>query len=398
MDKGFDAGNDDENAEVFQQREEKYHHMFNEIQDYAILFLNNEGIIENWNKGAEKIKGYKAEEIIGRNFEIFYTKDDRIGKLPQKLIHEAAKNGRAFHEGWRVRKDGSTFWGNIVITALHNNKGDIIGFSKVTRDLTEKKIADDELRKYARELEQKNEELEKINKDLESFTYVASHDLQEPLRKIQAFADRIIEKEKNLSNSAKDMFTRIQSAAGRMQELIQALLSFSRTNTAPRVFVQTDMNILMQEVIASLSDNIHEKHATVHVDPLPIMNVIPFQLNQLFVNLISNSLKYSRSGTDLVIHISFDIVKGYEITDSPVLNDASYYKISIRDNGIGFDQKYSAKIFELFQRLHGKSEFSGTGIGLSICKKIAENHYGFILAQGKVNEGAVFSLYIPIKK
>jgi PAS domain S-box-containing protein len=164
--------------------EERYHRMIAEVQDYAIILLNSEGVIENWNIGAEKIKGYTAQEIVGRKFEIFYPAEDRADGLPGKLLSTARETGRAVHEGWRVRKDGSKFWGNIIITALHGKDGEIIGFSKVTRDLTERKIAEDKLAAYAAELEIQNAELEQ-------FAYVASHDLQEPLRKIQTFSELI---------------------------------------------------------------------------------------------------------------------------------------------------------------------------------------------------------------
>src|SRR5690606_27249548 len=166
--------------------EERYHKMIAEVQDYAIILLNIDGVIENWNAGAEKIKGYTADEIVGKKFELFYTPADREDGLPGKLLKIAADKGRATHQGWRVRKDGTMFWGTIVITALHNNEGDIIGYSKVTRDLTHQKIAEDKLAAYTAELE-------KQNRELEQYAYVASHDLQEPLRKIRTFADLIRE-------------------------------------------------------------------------------------------------------------------------------------------------------------------------------------------------------------
>ena len=184
-----------QHAEEFRKQEDRYFKMIDEVEDYAILLLSTEGIIENWNNGAEKIKGYKAEEIVGKHFRIFYPAEDRENKLPEKLILQATQKGKASHEGWRVRKDQTKFWGSIVITALHDKQGNVIGFSKVTRDLTQLKLAEDERRRYTQELEIKNQELEQKNKELESFTYIASHDLQEPVRKIRIWANRIEEKE-----------------------------------------------------------------------------------------------------------------------------------------------------------------------------------------------------------
>ena len=170
--------------ESLEKSEERYHLMVDEIQDYAILYIDKNGIVENWNVGAQKIKGYKAEEIIGQNFAIFYTKSDQNDNLPQKLLSISKEKGTARQEGWRIRKNGTLFWANVLITAIRNKNKELIGFSKVTHDLTEKKKADDKLRMNGLELQEKNKELEKMNKELQSFAYISSHDLQEPLRKI----------------------------------------------------------------------------------------------------------------------------------------------------------------------------------------------------------------------
>ena len=200
--------------------EERYHKMIAEVQDYAIILLDANGVIENWNAGAEFIKGYKSEEIVGRRFDIFYTAKDREDGLPDKLLNQARETGKATHEGWRVRKDGTRFWGMIVITALHNKEKDVIGFSKVTRDLTQKKIAEDKLAGYTRELEIQNSELEQ-------FAYVASHDLQEPLRKIQTFSELIRENFHNEEFVTK-YIGKLDFSARRMSELIKSLLNYSR--------------------------------------------------------------------------------------------------------------------------------------------------------------------------
>ncbi|PXY46006.1 PAS domain S-box protein [Flavobacterium hydrophilum] len=385
--------------ESLRKSEQRYHLMVEEVQDYAILYLNEEGIIENWNMGAEKIKGYKSEEIVGKSFSVFYTEEDRKNNLPQKLLQIAREKGKALQEGWRVRKDGTFFWTSVVITAVHNKKNEVIGFSKVTHDLTEKKKADDKLKRNALELEQKNEELEQMNKELQSFAYISSHDLQEPLRKIQTFATQIIEKEsQNLSEAGKDKFQRMQNAAKRMQALINDLLSYSRTNIQERVFEKTDLSQIIEEVKEDLKEEIEMQGAVVQVGQTFTVDLIPFQFRQLLYNLLSNAIKFSIPGISPIVKINSEIIKGSLLNNPKAINEINYCHISISDNGIGFDQQYSAKIFEVFQRLHGKLEYTGTGIGLAIVKKIAENHNGFITASGEQNKGATFDIYIPVNE
>lgn len=382
--------------ETLKKSEERYHLMVEEVQDYAILYLNNLGIVENWNIGAEKIKGYKSEEIVGKNFSNFYTEADQKSDLPQKLLSIAKEKGKAVQEGWRVRKNGSLFWANVVITAVHNKKNEIIGFSKVTHDLTEKKRADDKLKLNALELEQKNVELENMNKELQSFTYISSHDLQEPLRKIQTFASQIIEREsQNLSDIGKDKFQRIQNAAQRMQALINDLLTYSRTNVQERFFEKMDLANIINLVKEDLKEELLQKHATVECNKTLEINIIPFQFRQLLYNLFSNSLKFSIPDVPVHIKIQSEIAKGKTINNTKLSKEKNYCHIQISDNGIGFDPEYNSKIFEVFQRLHGKNEYQGTGIGLAIVKKIVENHNGFITASGELNKGAIFNIYIP---
>ncbi|MCI9844587.1 PAS domain S-box protein [Flavobacterium pectinovorum] len=385
--------------ESLRKSEERYHLMVEEVQDYAILYLNHEGIVENWNIGAEKIKGYKTGQIVGKSFSVFYTEEDRKNNLPQKLLQIAREKGKAVQQGWRVRKNGTLFWASVVITAVHNKQNEVIGFSKMTHDLTEKKEADDKLKQNALELEQKNAELEQMNKELQSFAYISSHDLQEPLRKIQTFATQIIEKESdNLSDVGKDKFQRMQNAAKRMQTLINDLLSYSRTNIQERVFEKTDLSKIIDEVKEDLKEELEQHGGVIEKNRTWPIDVIPFQFRQLLYNLISNSLKFSKPGTPPVIKIDSEIIKGATLNDKKANKSSNYCHISISDNGIGFDQQYSAKIFEVFQRLHGKLEYTGTGIGLAIVKKIVENHNGFITASGEQDKGAIFDIYIPVNE
>ncbi|KAF2517187.1 PAS domain S-box protein [Flavobacterium foetidum] len=382
--------------ESLRKSEERYHLMVEEIQEYAILYLNHDGIIENWNVGAEKIKGYKTDEIVGKYFSIFYSEEDKKNNLPQKLLQLAREKGKTVHQGWRVRKDGTHFWASVVITAIHNKQNEVIGFSKVTHDLTEKKKADDKLQLNSLELEQKNNELEEMNKELQSFAYISSHDLQEPLRKIQTFASQIIEKEwENLSDNGKDKFRRMQNAAQRMQTLINDLLSYSRTNSKERVFEKTDFSRIVDEVKEDLKEELEQKHAVIESSQSSEINIIPFQFRQLLYNLVSNSLKFSKPDVPAVIKITCEIEKGSSLKNEKLNVLKNYCHITVTDNGIGFEPHYSKKIFDVFQRLHGRDQYKGTGIGLAIVKKIVENHNGIITAKGELNEGASFDIYIP---
>ena len=360
--------------------------------------MNPDGIVENWNTGAEKIKGYKAEEIIGRNFSNFYTEEDRNSGLPKRLLDLAAKKGKAVQEGWRVRKDNTLFWASVVITAIHNEKKEVIGYSKVTHDLTVKKESDDALKEKSAELEQKNIELQKMNKELQSFAYISSHDLQEPLRKIQTFASRIIEKDQDtLSENGKYLFKRMQLSAERLQSLIDDLLAYSRTHNLEGDFEKTNLNLIIEQVKQDLSEELLQKNAVIESHKTCMVNIIPFQFKQLFYNLLSNSLKFSNPEKPVRITIKNKYVYGNSLEGENFVDDTKYCHITYSDNGIGFEQKYSEKIFELFQRLYGRSEYPGTGIGLAIIKRIVENHHGIITAQGELGKGATFNIFLPVE-
>ncbi|HEY4147902.1 MAG TPA: PAS domain S-box protein [Chitinophagaceae bacterium] len=366
--------------------EERHHQMIAEVQDYAIILLDEHGIIRNWNAGAEYIKGYSSSEAIGKSFEIFYPTEDREQKLPMILLQEAKEKGKAVHEGWRLRKDGSRFWGTIVITALHGKTGEIIGFSKVTRDLTQQKMADMQLLSYMAELEIQNSELEQ-------FAYVASHDLQEPLRKIQTFAELIQE---NYNNEAfvRRYFHKLDLSAKRMSELVRSLLNYSRLAKDKSEIIKVDLNAILAEIKVDFELLLGEKNATITSETLPTVRGNYTQLGQLFSNLISNSLKFSKGSS--LIRISSVLVRKNQIKDAPAsLPEKSYWQIDFIDNGIGFEQQYDKIIFSLFQRLHGKQDYPGTGIGLALCKKIVENHNGMITATGEMGIGATFSVYLP---
>src|SRR5690606_34012322 len=309
--------------------------------DYAIILLDRDGNILNWNKGAEAIKGYKENEVIGKNFNIFYLTEDRERNLPQQLLETAVENNTATHEGWRKRKDGTRFWGSIVITALHDENDKIIGFSKVTRDLTQKKAFEDHILKQ--------------NKQLEEYAYVTSHDLQEPLRKINLFSDLLLDKVN--SPEAALLLEKIRASATRMTSLIKGVLQYSQVNSDNELKVPINLNQVIDEIEVDFEMMLNDKNGKIERGDLGTIRGIPIQIHQLFSNLISNSIKFNEKNPSVRItaeHFIDDVTK------------KTFVKITVADNGIGFKPEHSERIFQLFRRLEG--EAPGTGIGLALCK------------------------------
>jgi len=252
------------------------------------------------------------------------------------------------------------------------------------------------VKRRTRQLQQKNIELESANKDLTTFTYVSSHDLQEPLRKIQNFVSLILKKEEqHLSDDGKGYFQRMQETAKRMQALIEDLLTYSRTKTSERNFQKINLQVILDGVTNDLEGALAEKKAIIKAEHLCEVNIISFQFRQLLHNLISNSLKFSRANVLPKITITSKIEKGSKLKIETLSPKINYCHITYTDNGIGFDPQYQERIFEVFQRLHSYEKYMGTGIGLAICKRIVENHNGVITATGKLNKGARFDIYIP---
>lgn len=269
-----------------------------------------------------------------------------------------------------------------------NGAGDLIKIG-VNYDITSQY-------KKTLELENNNKELQYINKELEAFNNIVSHDLQEPLRKIQMFISRLEEKEfESLSTQGKDYFTKVRVTANRMQNLLIDLVDYSRNIKGDKVFVETDLNAVLEEIMNDLSTNIEEKKAVLTIGRLPQIKAIPFQIKQLFINLISNALKYSKENTQPEISISSVEITEDELNDYKISNKRDYYKIVVADNGIGFKQEYAEKIFLLFKRLETDAKYSGTGLGLAICTRIVDNHKGFIKVKSEPGLGAEFYIFIP---
>lgn len=266
-------------------------------------------------------------------------------------------------------------------------------------EIKERKSSEEKIKELNRQLLVNISQLEAANRDLDQFAFMASHDLQEPLRKIRMFSNFLFSKYATvLEDKGKDFIDRIQVAAQRMQELIKDMLTFSRVSADETAFVNTDLNFLLKEVLEEMRETLYNKNAIVESGKLPSLNVNPVLIRPLFYNLISNAVKYSKKDTPPKIKIYSEIspsVNGNIIGSN---NRGAYCRIYVEDNGIGFEQKYAEQIFHMFKRLHLNTEFEGTGIGLALCKKIVEKHNGFISARSKVAEGSTFIISLPLPK
>ncbi|MES2139620.1 MAG: PAS domain S-box protein [Bacteroidota bacterium] len=366
----------------------------------AIIVNDEHNNILLWNPKAETIFGWTADEIIGKTLvetiiPVQYTGGylNGINRL-RATLHSDLLNKTI--EITAINKDGEEFFVALSIaSSLWNGKQVFISF---IRNIAKEKKVEKELERHRKQLSQKNKELEKMNTELSSFSYVASHDLKEPLRKIKTYSNLIVDKHnESLTADGKEYIQRIINSAGNMQRLIDDLLAFSQTSSGVKKLETLDLNVLLEEVENSLKDTIEENNVTITSTQLPTLRVIDFQFRQLLENLISNAIKYRKIDIKPQINITCSLVSGKSYINEGADANKSYQRFLFTDNGIGFEQEYATKIFEIFQRLHGKSEYSGTGIGLAICKKIMENHKGFITAQSKVGEGSVFNVFFPVK-
>jgi PAS domain S-box-containing protein len=373
--------------EALQESETRLHLLIEGVKDYAIYLLDTNGHVMNWNAGAERLKGYRGDEIVGQHFSRFFTPEEQQDNKPQRLLAAAESQRRTEDEGWRVRKDGSRFWANAIINVLRKEDGSLYGFAKVTRDLTERKKAEDHIRKLNAELElrvrNRTAQLEAANKELEAFSYSVSHDLRAPLRAIDGFSRMILEDYTGkLDDEGKRYLNIIRSNTQKMGQLIDDLLLFSRLGRQGIRVSEMDMGKLAKAVSDELKLIIPERKIHFTIKPLSPIHGDQAMIRQVFANLLSNAIKFTRPRDTAFI----------EISGSGEGNENVY---SVKDNGVGFDMQYVGKLFGVFQRLHSAEEFEGMGVGLAIVQRIIHRHGGRVWAEGKVDEGATFYFTLP---
>jgi PAS domain S-box-containing protein len=335
------------------------------------------------NPAFASMHGYTVEELTGQPADRLFAPEIQA-QLPE-LLTAAQKEGAYTFESKHIRKDKSTFPALINVTNVKDENDDLLYRIFNVQDITELKRAERALAAYAAELE-------RSNRELEDFANIAAHDLQEPLRKVQAFGDRIVTKyHDDLDEQGRDYLDRIQHAAARMQVLINDLLAFSRVTTKAQPYAPVDLTQVAQEVLSDLETHIEDVEAQVTLGKLPTIDADGLQMRQLLQNLISNALKFHKPGQ--APHVT---IEGKLLNDDKETN--ALCQISVADDGIGFDEKYLDRIFAIFQRLHARNEYDGTGIGLAVCRKIVERHGGTLTARSSSGQGATFIVTLPVKQ
>lgn len=361
-----------------ESRAEQLALLVHSVTDYAIFLLDNDGHVVTWNPGAERIKGYSAEEIIGRHFSAFYTPEDISRGHPDHELEIAEEVGRFEEEGWRVRSDGGRFWANVVITAIRDGQGALAGFGKVTRDLTARRRAEEVLRAAQAELLTSNEELSR-------FAGVAAHDLNDPLRTLAGLAQMLVERHgAALQPEARELAEHIRSSAARMQQLVDDLLTYARSGSPPRPAERVHVAPAVTRVLADLDAGVRARGAEVVVT-VPAEAAVwgdAHDVDLVLQNLVSNALKFGDAERPRV--------------ELAAEKHAGFWRISVCDNGAGVEPTHRTLIFDAFHRMHPQGGIPGSGLGLSISKRLVERYGGSIGVEPAPDGGSRFWFTLPV--
>ena len=352
------------------QASDLYNMQVTQLRGYAMFMIDPQGILSSWNAGVESLIGYTEEEWIGRHACIIFTPESQAAEVCESEMRMANETGSATDIRWHRRKDGSEFFANGYMNAIRDENGALIGFAKILSDETARK--------------QLQDSLTESNSALEQFAYVASHDLQEPLRTMSLYAQLLAKDYAGKFAAEADQYLQfLVSASTRMTDLIRDLLAYARFTTEEQRPCSIALDEDLEAAITHLEQAIQESGAAVTHDPLPTLAVDRGQMVRLFQNLIGNAVKYRKPGQAPEVHISAE-------------QKQTEWVISIRDNGIGFDPKYAKTIFEPFKRLHTAENYAGTGVGLTICRRIVQAQGGRIWAESQPDQGTTISFTLPV--
>jgi PAS domain S-box-containing protein len=355
------------------------------VSDYAIFLLDREGNVATWNKGAQRFKGYEAHEIIGRHFSNFYSDADNETGKPAMELEIATRDGRVEDEGWRVRKDGTRFWANVVITALRNKEGELIGFGKVTRDLTQRKQAEDALRMALGREEEAARQLRELDEMKNEFVAMVAHDLRSPMAVMSGFAGMLTTRWNDISDEQKlDLVGRIEKATARLTRLVNDVLDVSRIEAGVlqydrKAFDLSDL--INRAILEGVSDEDRERVMVAAATNVPLVLGDEQRIWQVFLNLLSNALKFSPTDSRVLIRI--------EPADEVC-------RVEVRDEGPGIDPEFHERVFDRFSKIPGSEESKGTGLGLYIARSMIEAQGGRLEVESTPGEGAVFTFTLPL--
>ncbi|MDP2075110.1 PAS domain S-box protein [Hydrogenophaga sp.] len=375
------------------EAEQRFRLMVDNLRDYCIFFMDADGLITDWTDSAQRMDGYSPTQMLGRHYGVLFDPaNPEHGKVrADQMLRLAASRGQHELHNWHMRKDGTQYWSHSVLIALRDDSGELRGFAKINRDMTDAKRLDDLMRNINDELEnrvvERTEQLLAANKDLESFSYSVSHDLRSPLRHISSFVSLL---EEHMGSQCDEVsaryLTTIGNSARHMSQLIDGLLAFSRLGRAAVNVTPVDFQLLVEAVVAQIGHDTEGRVVDwVVASDLPVVQGDALLLREVWANLLGNAYKYSRPRERSRIEVGWSV--------DPVVG----YTFFVRDNGVGFDTKYAQKLFGVFQRLHRASEFEGTGIGLALTRRIIERHSGSIWAESELGIGSVFYFSLPFE-
>lgn len=374
--------------QALRESEERFRLIVERARDYAIFMLDNEGKVSAWNPGAERILGYSEKEILGQSGVLFFTPEDRQNAEDQIELRTATETGQALDERWHLRKDGSRFWASGYMIALRDASGNLRGFAKIMRDMTERKKAEEEVQRLNRDLERRVTErtaaLQDSYEQMETFTYTVAHDLRAPLRAMQGFAAVLLDDyAEKLDETGQDFVRRIVRASQRMDTLIQDLLAYSQLSRTDLHFSTVDLRSAIDAAIGTLSEEITQRKAVISVEGVfPPVTGHRSTIEHIVANLVSNAMKFV--GKDVQPRV---IIRGERRENRA--------RLWVEDNGIGIAPDYQQRIFRIFERLHGVESYPGTGMGLALVKKGVERMKGSVGVESQLGHGSRFWIELP---